>query len=440
MCVPIKKWMEVDCRKRSKIVNLITRLAFNFICKKNSKKLSFTSLVSILGITFGVAAFLVVITVLNSFQAEIKNIISMVNPNLIVFSQYGIQDVKTTEKELKKLIKVPIEGMSPFIYQESVMGLGRQTSSVYIKAMKGTESASIKELNKFIYPKNALDSINIASKLIDNFRNTLDPGSNPSLLPHVILGKELAEELDAKVGSTVTLMTFGAGKSALGVRYNKLYVTGIAATGLSEYDRKNVFMNFQDGVNLFGNEGWASGVEIKLKDPALALQVSKDLHGKTPYNVVAWQEIDTGLFEQIERDGTSIKLIVLIISFVAGFNIIVALSLTVIDRSKQISLLRALGAKKTLIISTFVYSGLFLGILGSTLGVLSGLILLKVFSGISLGDFQKFYYLEKIPVQIDSQLIIFAFITSILLSFFGALYPAWKASKVSPMHGLKQGN
>ncbi|WP_161597538.1 FtsX-like permease family protein [Fluviispira multicolorata] len=421
-------------------MNLISRLALNFICKKNSKKLSFTSLVSIVGICFGVSAFLVVITVLNSFQAEIKNIISTVNPNLIVFSQYGIQDVKTTEKELKKLIKAPVEGMSPFIYQESVMGLGRQTSSVYIKAIQGTKSASANEVSKFIYPKSALETLNVSSKLIDQYRNTLDAGNNPALLPHVILGKELADDLDAKIGSIVTLMTFGAGKSALGVRYNKLYVTGIASTGLSEYDRKNVFMNFQDGVNLFGSEGWASGVEIKLKNSTEALQVSKDLHGKTPYNIVAWQDIDTSLFEQIERDGTSIKLIVLIISFVAGFNIIVALSLTVIDRSKQIALLRALGAKKTLIISTFVFSGLFLGILGSTLGVFSGLVLLKVFSGISLGDFQKFYYLEKIPVQIDTQLIIFAFLTSILLSFFGALYPAWRASKVSPMHGLKQGN
>ncbi len=427
---------------RLNVVNLLFRLALNFICKKNSKMLSFTSLVSIIGISFGVAAFLVVLTVLNSFQSEIKNVISSVNPNLIIYSPSGISNPTKFEKKLQTLIPVPVEMMSRFIFQESVMGLGRQTSAVYIRAIEGTKSSFAKDLNRYIKPYGALKTIDIPSKLIDNSRNTLEPGKKSDRLPHVILGKELAENLDAKIGSAVTLMTFGSEKNTLGVRYNKLYVSGIINTGLSEYDKKQVIMNFEDGVKLFGIESWASGIEIRLNDPEQALMVSKKLNQEIPYNynIVAWQQIDTGLFEQIDRDGTTIKLIVLIISFVAGFNIIVTLSLTVMDRSKQISLLRALGAKKTLVISTFVYSGVILGTLGSTLGVASGLIILKIFSGIPLGDFQKFYYLDKIPVQIDTQLIIIAFLTSIFLSFIGALYPAWKASRVSPMYGLNQGS
>jgi ABC-type lipoprotein release transport system permease subunit len=85
-----------------------------------------------------------------------------------------------------------------------------------------------------------------------------------------------------------------------------------------------------------------------------------------------------------------------------------------------------------------VCSGFVLGVLGSLTGVFTGLLILKIFAGIPLGDFQKFYYLKKIPVQIDSYLILIALCTSILLSFFGALYPAWKASRVSPMQGLSQ--
>ncbi len=421
-------------------VNLLFRLALNFICKKNSKVLSFTSLVSIVGISFGVAAFLVVITVLNSFQSEIKNIISSVNPNLMIYSSSGINNPNEFQKELKKLINVPLNSMSNFIYQESIMGLGRQTSAVYIKAIEGTKSSSASNLNPYMHPKNALQTLDVSSKLIDKKRNTLDEGNKPENLPHIILGKELAENLDAKIGNTVTLMTFGTERNTLGVRYNKLYVTGIIDTGLSEIDKKQVFMNFDDGIKLFGSHNWASGIEISMKNPDQALMISKKLNLEIPYNVISWQQLHTGLFEQIERDGTAIQLIVLIISFVAGFNIIVTLSLTVMDRAKQIALLRALGAKKSLVISTFVYSGIVLGIFGSSLGVICGLIILKIFSGIYLGDFQKFYYLEKIPVHIDIQLIIFAFFTSIFLSFIGALYPAWKASRVSPMHGLNQGN
>ena len=419
-------------------MNLILRLALNFICKKNSKFLSFTSIVSVLGIAFGVAAFLVVITILNSFQSELKSIISSTNPNIIIYSQSGINNPVQFEKRLESIIPVPIHSMSRFIYQESVMGLGRQTSAVYIRAIEGTASSSKDSLQKYINPVDALKTLNAISPLIDQTRNTKDDTSTPELLPHVILGSGLAESLNAKIGDTVTLMTFAHENGRVGIRYNKLFVTGFISTGLSEYDKKQVLMNFEDGVKLFGVESWASGIEIRLQNLDDALAVSQELNSLLPYNVIAWQQIDRGLFEQIERDGTAIKLIVLIISFVAGFNIIVTLSLTVMDRAPHISLLRALGATKSIIIRVFVCSGFVLGVLGSLTGVLTGLLILKIFAGIPLGDFQKFYYLKKIPVQIDSYLILIALCTSILLSFFGALYPAWKASRVSPMQGLSQ--
>lgn len=419
-------------------MNLFTRLALHFICKKNSKKLSFTSLISILGVGFGVAAFLVTVTILNSFQHEMKNLISSINPNLIVYSPSGIPDVSEYEEKLKSIITAPVEKTSPFVYQESVLSSGRQTSSVYIRAIRGTSSSSADQLNHFITPENAMKSLDQHSPLIDENRNTLDFEKKPENLPHVILGKELAKNLNIKVGDIVTLMTFSNGKNTLGVRYNKLFVTGLIDVGISQYNKQYVLMNFDDGIKLFGISNWASGIEIKLKDLDQALSVSKSLKEQIPYRIVAWEQIDSRLFAQIERDSTSIKIIVLIISIVAGFNIIVTLTLTIMDRTKQIALLRSLGAQKNYITSIFVLSGTFLGVLGSCFGLLAGLCLLKIFAGISLGDFQKFYYLEKIPVHFDAKLILIAFITAILLSFLGSLYPAWRASRITPIVGLKE--
>ncbi len=405
-----------------------------------------------IGVSFGVAAFLVVITVLNSFQSEMKHIISAVNPNLIIYSTSGIYDPLGFQKKLHTLISEPIENMGRFVYQESVLSLGRNSSTVYLRAIEGTRSASARNLHKFITPQGALRSLDDVSPFLFNNPKIFPPKKSgfakpsasknsvalPTHLPHVILGKELAENLNAKKGSILNLMHFQSGKKILEVEYHQLSVTGILTTGLSEYDQKFAFINFEDGLRLFGTKDWASGIEINFKNPDHALEISRSLKQKVPYQVVAWQQIDRGIFEQIERDSTAIKLIVFIISFVAGFNIIVTLSLTVIDRSKQIALLRALGAKKSLIIGTFVASGTLLGTLGATLGVGAGILILKIFSGIHLGDFQKFYYLEKVPVHIEVHFIVVAFLTSVLLSFFGALYPAWKASRVSPMHGLRQ--
>lgn len=418
-------------------MNLFTRLSLHFICKKNSKRLSFTSWISILGVAFGVAAFLVTVTILNSFQHEMKRLISATNPNLVVFSPSGIPDVSTYENQLKSMIEVPVERTSPFVYQESVLGLGRQTSSVYIRAITGSASASAEQLSHFITPKNAIKSLDQPSPLIDDNRNTLDFGTTPEKLPHVILGSELADHLNAKMGKVVTLMSFSHEGNDLKIRYNKLFVTGMIDVGISQYNKQYVLMNFNDGIQLFGIPNWASGIEIKLKDPNQALFVSETLNKQIPYRSVSWEQVDSKLFSQIRRDSASIKLIVLIISFVAGFNIIVTLTLTIMDRTKQISLLRSLGSQKNFITAVFVLSGTFLGFLGSVLGALAGVGLLQILGGIPLGDFRKFYYLEKIPVHMDLQLIFIAFLTAILLSFLGSFYPAWRAARISPISGLR---
>ena len=268
----------------------------------------------------------------------------------------------------------------------------------------------------------------------DAFRSISTPSKEKT--PSLILGKELAQNLGVHVGDIVTLLDFK--NQNLGIKNLRLHVTGIIEIGISQYDKQYGLMNFEDGSKLFGSKNWASGIEIALKNPNNALKLSRQLNDTLPYTAVPWQDFDKDLFHQVERDGTSIKLIVLIISFVGGFNIIITLSLTVIDRAKQIALLRSLGSQNKQIIFLFILAGLILGVLGSTLGVLIGYLVLKIFSGLHIGDLQEFYYLEKIPVHIDFHLILIAFTTSVLLSFFGAIYPAWRATRVSPIIGLKQ--
>jgi lipoprotein-releasing system permease protein len=377
--------------------------------------------VAIIGVTFGVSAFLVVITVLNSFQNEMKQIISSITPNLTIFSQTGIQHPEQFEHELSVKFGADLVKQSKFIFQESILSFKQQTSAVDIRAIDGKNSPSAEQLSLLISPKNAFSTIN-TSTLKDS-------------IP-IILGKELAENLGVKVGDFVTLMNFAG--ADLEVKYLKLYVSGIIHVGISQYDKQYALMNFYDAQKLFGTKDWASGIEIKLKNPDKALAIAEKLNEELPYTAVPWQSIDKDLFNQIERDGTFIKLIVLIISLVAGFNIIVTLSLTVIDRSKQIALLRSLGARKSHVIGIFVFAGTILGCIGSLCGIFIGYSLLKIFAGLNIGDFQNFYYLEKIPVQMDFQLIVIAFSTAVLLSFVGALFPAWKATQVSPLLGLKQ--
>lgn len=419
---------------------LTIKLALHFICKKNSKLPSFTSLASVLGVAFGVTAFLVVVTILNSFQQEMKHVISSINPNLVVFLPNGIDNVSAFEKQIPNLLQEPVKKVSPWIYQESILALGHHTKAAYIRAIAGTQSASAAKLEPLIEPQGALASLDVASPLLSASGNLNAPvkGKNEeSLLPHVILGRGLANTIEAQVGQVVTLMTFQKKGISTSIRYNQMLVTGLLNTGIAQYDESFVFMSYQDGAKLFGKPNWASGVEIALQQPDRALDIAQHLKETTDYNAIAWQQIDAALFTQIERDSTAIKLIIFIISLVAGFNVIVTLSLTVMDRSAHIALLRSLGAPKKLVLSTFVASGVFLSVVGALLGLGLGFIVLKLFSGIHLGELQKFYYLEKIPVEFDFALALLAFLTAVGLAFLGSLYPAWRAARVSPLVGIK---
>lgn len=404
-------------------MNIFFRCSLNFICKKDSKLPNFPTVVSVLGITFGVLSFLTVVTILDAFQMQMKSIISSVNPNLTIFSTMGISDVKFVENKIKNLMGKEIEKISPFIYQESILAHGNNTASVYIRAIPGIKSASADNLSQYIHPTSALIEF-------DEIQSKKTPA---------ILGTELANELNAKIGDIVTLMIFQTHHDKPpSIRYEKLSVVGFISAGLSQYDKQYILMDLNDGRRLFGSPNWASGFEIKLKNPDQALKISNQYSQELPYSMVAWQEIDASLFRQITRDGGVIKFIVFIISIVGVFNILVTLGLTVIDRSKQISLLRSLGAQKKDIIRVFVTVGAIIGVCGAFLGTITAVLVLWCLSKISLGELNQFYYLNEIPVKFNIPLTLIVFISAIVLSALGALYPAWKASKIQPIIGLKQ--
>lgn len=411
-------------------MKLATRLALSFLRRRRSRMPAFTAVVSVLGVSFGVAAFLVVVTIFSSFEKELRSILFAANPNLIVFKfPKGIPSALDFQKDLAEMIPKPVRGMSRFEYSEALLSKGGRSALAVVRAVEGQKSANAPELDKIIRPAGALATLdNDASpNSIERFGSTA--------LPAVVLGKGLALKIGAEVGDVVTLTAGGyaGGKNV----FQELRVTGFMSIGLGQYDERLALLNFLDGVALFGNDGAAKGIEVAFQDPDDALPVARLLDEKLPYSARAWQDIDRNLFEQIERDGTAIQLIVLVITFVAAFNIIVTLSLSVADRQRQIALLRSLGASSRFIVAVFSIMGAILGGAGALLGVILATVLLKVFAGLELGELQAFYFLERIPVAFRPELFFWACLLAIVLSLVSALLPAYKATQVSPLTGLR---
>ncbi|NBX16649.1 MAG: ABC transporter permease [Proteobacteria bacterium] len=435
---------------------LTFRIALQFMRRRNSKLPSFSAAVSVVGVALGVAAFLVVVTVFNSFEKELKNILLAANPNIVVYSlPNGIPDAAELAARIQRTHEGEIERVSRFQYSEALLSFGPQTATAVIRGIEGVKASTADKLSRFVQPADAISTLNshalrtplehqLAEELGDKeaVADPLSQDSKPQTLPSLVVGKGLALRLNASVGDVVTLIT-SSGKSGeetrSSSRYQEFKISGIMNVGLAQYDDRIAFLNFQDAVSLFGIRGWATGLEIRVKDPNIALSLARTLRKSHPYRIQAWQEIDKSLFEQIDRDGMAIKLIVLIIALVAAFNIIVTLSLSVLDRSKQIAILRSTGATRLFIVRVFVAQGVTLGLVGSMVGVGLGLLVLKIFSGFDIGDLKAFYFLEKIPVEYDLPLIAFAVIVALVLSFASALYPAYRATRVSPLLGLRPG-
>ncbi|NBO37331.1 ABC transporter permease [bacterium] len=431
---------------------LTFRIALQFMRRKNSKLPSFSAAVSVIGVALGVAAFLVVVTVFNSFENELKSILLAANPNVVVYSiPKGIPEARDVALRLRESHSQWIERATLFQYSEALLSFGPQTATAVIRGIEGADSSSAPDLKRFVQPVQALSALGTPGLQPEDESvgsdveqpSTPDPiaqANEARPLPPIVVGKGLLLRLNAKVGDVVTLITSSnQPENSSSSRYQEFKIAGVMSVGLAQYDDRIAFLNFADGVTLFGIPGWATGLEIRVREPSQALPLAQSLRRSMPYTVQAWQEIDRSLFQQIDRDGLAIKLIVLIIALVAAFNIIVTLSLSVLDRSKQISVLRSTGATRAFIVKIFVAQGVTLGLLGSIVGVALGLVVLRVFSGFDIGDLKAFYFLEKIPVEYDFPLVFIAIAVALGLSFLSALYPAYRATRVSPLHGLRPG-
>lgn len=431
-------------------VRLSYRIAFQFMRRKNTRLPSFSAAVSVIGVAIGVAAFLVVVTIFNSFQSELKQILLAANPNVVVYSiPSGIPDARGFAEGLQSNHSQLIKKVSLFQYSEALLSYGPQTATVVVRGIEGADSSVADNLAKFIRPASALSDLGEGRlpqlRAAPGDDESVSQGTHPDShsasggrLPALVLGKGLLVRLNAQVGDVVTLVTSaGRADDPLASRYQDFRVAGVLGVGLAQYDDRIAFMNFNDGVSLFGVPGWASGIEIRVHEAVQAVALANALKTETHHTVLAWQDIDRGLFQQIERDGLAIKLIVLIIALVASFNIIVTLGLSVLDRSKQIAILRCTGATRGFIVRVFVAQGVTLGLLGSIVGVALGLVILRVFSGIDIGELKAFYFLEKIPVDYDWSLIVSAILVAVGLSFVSALFPAYRATRVSPLHGIR---
>ena len=391
--------------------------------------ISFISGVSMLGIALGVAALIIVLSVMNGFQKEVRDRMLGVVSHIEVFAPQGaaLTDVATTLREIKAHPQVV--GAAPFVGAQALMAHGED--------MKGT-------LVRGIEPKLEPEVTDLAAALQPQVLAELVSGDFK-----VVLGGDLARQLGVRRGDKVTLVAPGGQVTPAGVvpRLKQMTVAGTFDSGHYEYDSALVMVHVDDAAKIFRLEG-PTGVRVKLRDLHQARAVAQDLVKTLSGDLLVrdWTRQNRNWFAAVQLEKRMMFIILTLIVAVAAFNLVSTLVMTVTDKRADIAILRTLGASPASIMGVFVVQGAMVGVLGTLAGLLLGLgvaynidVIVPALENLLGASFlpRDIYLISRMPSDAQQSDILPVAVMSLVLAFVATLYPSWRASRVNPAEALR---
>jgi lipoprotein-releasing system permease protein len=391
--------------------------------------ISFISAVSILGIGLGVAALIIVLSVMNGFQREVRdrmlNVIAHVE--LLSYQGQALPDWQALAARAKQ--NPAVVAAAPFIATQALIARGEEMRGAVIRGVSPAEEAGVTPL---------------AAQLKDGAFAKLQPGAWG-----IVLGSELARSLGVREGDKITLVAPGGQVTPAGVvpRLKTFNVVGTFTAGHFEYDSGLALIHLDDAAKLFRTEG-PTGVQLRLKDVHEARNVAAELAGRLGGEVLVrdWTRANANWFDAVQIEKRLMSIILTLIVAVAAFNLVSTLVMTVTDKQSDIAILRTLGASPRSIMGIFIVQGAFAGVIGTLAGVGFGLLvacnidvivpLIEHALNVSFLP-GSVYVISQMPSDPQQGDIVPIALVSLALSFLATLYPSWRASRVQPAEALR---
>jgi len=391
--------------------------------------ISFISGVSMLGIALGVAALIIVLSVMNGFQKEVTDrMLSVIAHVELVESQgNALEDWRAVAERARSSPQVI--GAAPFIATQALIARGDEMRGAVVRGISPNDEATVTE---------------IAAQLKDTTLARLVPGGWG-----IVLGVELARNLGVRVGDKITIAAPGGQVTPAGMipRFKQFEVVGTFDAGHYEYDSGLALIHLDDAARLFRLEG-ASGVQLRLQNLHRAREVAYDLAVKMGPGITVrdWTRTNRNWFSAVQLEKRLMFIILTLIIAVAAFNLVSTLVMTVTDKNADIAILRTLGASPRSVMGIFMVQGAAAGVIGTLSGV--GLGLLIAFNvGAIVPAIERLlsvsflpssiYIISRMPSEPRLDDIVPIVIISLLLSFVATLYPSWRASRVQPADALR---
>ena len=412
--------------------------------KKSQKFISLNTWISIAGVGLGVMALIVVIAVMSGFSKDLRDKILGTNSHVVV-SNMNRAMVENYDGILKKVRSVEgVIAAAPFIMNQVMLINGDRVSGIVVRGIDPEKEETVSDLGKNMVSGTVSDL-----KTKSSFSGEIK-GREKKNRAGIILGKELSRRLGVGVGDIVSMVSPVSRVTPVGLipRMKLFKVVGVFESGMYEYDANLSFILLKSAQKFFSMKNGVSGIEVRVADIEQAGNIASVIQKELgfPYLVRDWMQMNRNLFSALKLEKIVMFIILILIIFVAAFNIVSTLFMLVMEKAKEIAILKSMGASCSSIMKIYSYQGLVIGLVGTFLGCATGFVIVPNLNEI-VGSIESIfgivafpsdvYYLDRLPSKIqymDSFLII---IFSVVICLVASLYPAWRASKLDLVDGLR---
>jgi len=392
--------------------------------KRKQTFISVITLISVAGVMVGVMALVVVLSVMNGFRADLLSKILGVNSHLLVMSYDGaFPDYEALEKEVRETEGVV--AASPFVYSQVMVNhAGKVSGAVY----RGLD------------PETAGSVIGIETMLEADGLEELDRRDRER--PGMILGKQLARQIGARIGSEVSLISPQGKLTPMGrTPNNRTYrVVDLFDSGMYEYDASLAYVSLEEAQDFLGMGDRVTGLEVRVENVDRSDEVASTLEKELgyPFWTKDWKLMNRSLFAALKLEKITMFVILTMIVLVGALNIISTLVMVVMEKTRDMAILRAMGATARSIMVVFMLQGLLVGVVGTLAGLASGLgicHLLAKYRFITLPA--DVYYISTLPVRVEAWDVAFVALAAVGISFLATIYPSWYAARLNPVEALR---
>jgi lipoprotein-releasing system permease protein len=406
--------------------------------KRREAFISLITAISTVGVMIGVMTLNIVLAVMTGFEEDLRDRILGFNPHIVVSSLSGaISDYPQVVEKVRQ--ESGVVAAAPFVYSQVMVSSRQSVAGVLVRGLEPALASDVVDVVDHL-KEGTIDGLGQPQEVI-----VRDGAQEHSVtLSGIIIGQELARQLGVALGDPINVVSplnaTAAGPLGVVPKVKRFIVAALFDSGMYTFDEGLLLMSLADAQNFFGLGERVSGIEVRVHDVYAAPTIARRLEAALglPYKARDWTEINRNLFAALALEKTVYFIVLLLIVLVAAFNIIATLIMVVMEKRKDIAVLKSMGATSRSISHIFVYKGLIIGLIGTLLGTFFG------YAGCWLLDRYHFielpkdvFYVSTLPVKIYPENFFLVGVASLLICLFATIYPARQAAALAPVEVIR---